>query len=57
VECCAHAPQVLPLSTAVLELVKSGRVHGHPEPYVRRASLLTASQVGRTNSGFELVWL
>ena len=45
-ECCANAPQALPLAAAVLELVRSERVHGHAEPYVRRASLLAASQVG-----------
>lgn len=43
-ECCTHTPQAVPLAAAVLELVHSRRVHAHPEPYVRRASLLAISQ-------------
>lgn len=56
VECCKTAPQAVPLSTAVLELVRTQRVHAHPEPYVRRASLLAASQVSPYWSCF-IWWL
>ena len=33
------------MAAATLELLRCERVHGHPEPYVRRAALLAAGQV------------
>lgn len=45
-EGAAQSPEALPLAAAVVELVRSPRVHTHPEPFVRRAALLATSQVG-----------
>jgi hypothetical protein len=42
-EACQRAAEAVPLAAAVLELVKSPRVHDSPEPFVRRAALLATS--------------
>ncbi|GLI69267.1 hypothetical protein VaNZ11_013803, partial [Volvox africanus] len=34
-----------PLASATLELIRAPQVHGHPEPYVRRAALLSVGQI------------
>lgn len=44
-ECTAGTPTSVPLASATLELLRSPAVHGHMEPYVRRAALLAAGQV------------
>ncbi|GLC37986.1 hypothetical protein PLESTB_000449000 [Pleodorina starrii] len=44
-EAAAGSGAMTPLANATLELIRSPQVHAHPEPYVRRASLLAAGQV------------
>ncbi|KAL4458913.1 hypothetical protein ABPG75_013778 [Micractinium tetrahymenae] len=44
-EASAQSAEAATLAAATLELMRCGRVHNHPEPYVRRAALLTAGQV------------
>lgn len=39
------AAQATPLALAVLELLRSPSLHGHLEPFVRRAALLATAQV------------
>lgn len=46
VEAAAPAPVSLQLAAAVLELIASSPVGRHAQPYVRRAALVAASQVG-----------
>lgn len=42
-EATRHSPEAVPLTTAVLELIKAQHVHDSEEPYVRRAALMAAS--------------
>lgn len=45
VEAAAPAPVSMQLAAAVLELLASPPVGAHAQPYVRRAAIVTASQV------------
>ena len=45
VEAAAPAPVSLHLATAVLQLLSSKVITSHPQPYTRRAAIVTASQV------------
>ncbi|KAK9804941.1 hypothetical protein WJX73_001262 [Symbiochloris irregularis] len=45
VEAAAPAPVSMQLAAAVLELLSSAPVGAHAQPYVRRAAIVTASQV------------
>ncbi|PSC76828.1 telomere length regulation TEL2-like protein [Micractinium conductrix] len=44
-EASAQSSEAATLAAATLELMRIGRVHNHPEPYVRRAALLAGGQV------------
>lgn len=44
-EASARSGEAATLAAATLELMRCGRVHSHPEPFVRRAALLAAGQV------------
>jgi telomere length regulation protein len=44
-EASAQTTEAVTLAAATLELMRCGRVHAHPEPYVRRAALLAAGHV------------
>lgn len=51
VEAAAPAPVSMQLAAAVLELICSAPVGAHAQPYVRRAAIVTASQVLLQASG------
>lgn len=38
----AGEPAAVPVSRALLELLQAPQVHGHPDPFVRRAAILGA---------------
>lgn len=40
-----HSLEAIPLSAAVLQIIKSPKVHDSDEPYVRRTVLMTSAQV------------
>lgn len=44
-EASSQSSEAATLAAATLELMRCGRVHNHPEPFVRRAALLAAGQV------------
>jgi telomere length regulation protein len=44
-EASAQSVEAATLAAATLELMRCGRVHSHPEPFVRRAALLAAGHV------------
>ena len=46
VDCASPAPVTATLATATMELLRSDHVHKHTQPYVRRAALVAAGQVG-----------
>ena len=45
-DCASPAPITATLATATVELLRSDHVHKHTQPYVRRAALVAAGQVG-----------
>ena len=50
-EASAQSTEAATLAAATLELMRCGRVHNHPEPFVRRAALLAAGQVRAMGCG------
>lgn len=50
-EASAQSTEAATLAAATLELMRCGRVHNHPEPFVRRAALLAAGQVRAVGCG------
>jgi hypothetical protein len=45
IECCSGTTSAQPLALATMELLHNPRIHDHPEPFVRRAALLSAGHV------------
>lgn len=44
-EAASPSLQMIQISATILELIRANPVHAHPQAYVRRSALLTASKV------------